>query len=327
MKNKKLYLTAILLLLFSVLYYGFMSDRLYPVVAGRIYRSAQLSAERLEKVIDRYHIKTIINLRGIHKEEKWYLLEKETAVKNKTAFYSISMPDHDLPKYRALNRLMDLLLTAERPLLIHCRRGADRAGMASALALIVEKDLTLAQAKKQFSWRYGVVPWLGSIGPRLFSEYEAWLADERQNHARGRLLYWTKHAYVDRHHNVEFWIDSVDDRPFSYGKDYKITVRKTLNPLSIKGWAYDAQKNAVPRDFFVVLGDRISARVNYKFPKPDVQAYLGMEAKGQGNLFLGWEVSISSDNLIEKCYPLAVGFVRDKPPHRTLPTKYQLCIK
>ena len=123
MKNKKLLILVILALLVCGIYYGFMSDRLYTVVEGRIYRSAQLSASGLEEVIKKHRINTIINLRGIHKKENWYRLEKDTALKNKVALYSISMPDHDLPKYRALNRLTDLLLTAEKPLLIHCRRG------------------------------------------------------------------------------------------------------------------------------------------------------------------------------------------------------------
>jgi len=327
MKNKKLLILVTVALLFCGIYYGFMSDRLYAVVEDRIYRSAQLSAAGLEKVINKHGIKTIINLRGVHNKEKWYHLEKETALKNKAALYSISMPDHDLPRYSALNRLTDLLLTAERPLLVHCRRGADRAGLAGALTLIVVKDLPLSQAKKQFSWRYGVVPFLGSIGPRLFSKYEAWLADSRQNHTRERLLLWIKHAYVDRQQNMEFWIDSVNDRPFSYGKFYELTVEKMLGPLSIKGWAYDAQKKAIPHEFFVILGERITARVDFKFNKPDVEEYLVLDVKDQGKLSLGWEASINSDALSEKCYPMAVRFVREKPPGHTLPTKYRLCVK
>ena len=223
MKNKKFILLLVIPILILVLYYGYIDDKLYAVIEGKIYRSAQLSAHKLQDVIHKKNIKTIINLRGAHKDEKWYRLEREIALKNKVKLYSIALPDHDLPKYQFLNALADILMMAEKPLLIHCRRGADRTGMASALALSIELDLPLSELTKQFSWRYGVVPFMGSIGPRVFSSYENWLNSSRKTHRRKTLLYWIKNVYVDVHGNVAFWIDSVNNQRFD---TKKVNIKK-----------------------------------------------------------------------------------------------------
>ena len=38
--------------------------------------------------------------------------------------------------------------------MLHCKSGADRAGLVSALYLIVEKKLPVLEAKKQLSFKY-----------------------------------------------------------------------------------------------------------------------------------------------------------------------------
>ena len=88
MKNKKFILLLVIPILILVLYYGYIDDKLYAVIEGKIYRSAQLSAHKLQDVIHKKNIKTIINLRGAHKDEKWYRLEREIALKNKVKLYS-----------------------------------------------------------------------------------------------------------------------------------------------------------------------------------------------------------------------------------------------
>jgi len=41
-----------------------------------------------------------------------------------------------------------------KPFVLHCKSGADRAGLVSALYLIVIKKLSVAEAKKQLSFKY-----------------------------------------------------------------------------------------------------------------------------------------------------------------------------
>jgi protein tyrosine/serine phosphatase len=41
-----------------------------------------------------------------------------------------------------------------RPFLMHCKSGADRAGFAAALYLMLRKGLAPEEAQRQLSWRY-----------------------------------------------------------------------------------------------------------------------------------------------------------------------------
>ncbi len=41
-----------------------------------------------------------------------------------------------------------------KPFVLHCKSGADRAGLVSALYLIVEKKRPVLEAKKQLSFKY-----------------------------------------------------------------------------------------------------------------------------------------------------------------------------
>jgi protein tyrosine/serine phosphatase len=46
-------------------------------------------------------------------------------------------------------RLFDIFDTAERPMVMHCKSGADRTGIASALYLLVCEGAPMAEARKQ----------------------------------------------------------------------------------------------------------------------------------------------------------------------------------
>lgn len=106
------------------------------------------------KKLSKKGIKTIINLRGKSNESQWYANESSIAKKYHVQMYDIGLSPHDLPEYSKLRNTLDILLIAEKPILIHCHRGIDRTGLVSVLALAIEKDTSLSELKKEFSWRH-----------------------------------------------------------------------------------------------------------------------------------------------------------------------------
>ena len=64
------------------------------------------------------------------------------------------MAARGLVQREVLLALLDSFETIERPLVMHCKSGADRAGLASALYLLHIEGATIAEAKKQLSFRY-----------------------------------------------------------------------------------------------------------------------------------------------------------------------------
>lgn len=143
-------------------FYLQQTGNVHAVEAGRVYRSNTLGAAQLEAVINTDNIRTILNLRGGKATDSWYAREREIASRHGINYVDVPMSDDRVPDPATLDRLIEVLRTAQQPLLIHCKAGADRTGLASALYqyLVEGKDPSVASG--QLSFFYGHFPWLGS---------------------------------------------------------------------------------------------------------------------------------------------------------------------
>ena len=96
---------------------------------------------------------TIVNLRGT-RATSFYLLEQEACAAQGLTLISHRLNSAVLPPRSELLALCDTFVSAERPMLIHCKSGADRTGLAAALYLILICDAPVDTALKQLHWRY-----------------------------------------------------------------------------------------------------------------------------------------------------------------------------
>lgn len=125
------------------------------VLPGEVYRSNQPTAAAIASYAGRYGIRTIINLRGRHEKEAWY--EAEVATTKRLGIGLIDFPmvaDQRLDAEGAA-KLVAILKDAPRPILIHCRSGADRTGLASVIYLAKVAKVDEETAERQLSVRYG----------------------------------------------------------------------------------------------------------------------------------------------------------------------------
>ncbi len=125
-------LLAVLVVIGLYAAYLVSTNNFHTVVAGELYRSARPSPEEIAVWHRRYGIKTILNLQGPHPKAEWYRKEKETA-----EALGIKLIDHQMSAQRdvqapEVEKILNILSTAERPILVHCRNGADRSGLVSA---------------------------------------------------------------------------------------------------------------------------------------------------------------------------------------------------
>jgi protein tyrosine/serine phosphatase len=137
-------------------YLGYLqtSGNFHSIVAGEAYRSGQLTYDEFVHYIRQYNIKSIINLRGTNKGSSWY--EDELAATRqmhvKLVDYGISankdVPDADI------ETLMKIIRDAPKPILIHCKGGADRSGLMAALYLY-SLGRTADESSRQLSVSYG----------------------------------------------------------------------------------------------------------------------------------------------------------------------------
>jgi len=143
----------------------------HAITYDEAYRSAQLDQDELEYYLTKFKIRSIINLRG-KSASAWYLTETEISKNMNVRHFDFKLKADRSPPARRIDELLNLFVSAPRPVLIHCKAGADRSGLASALWKLVIDKQPKSLAKKQLSLRYGHVP----FGPtqvidRFFEEW------------------------------------------------------------------------------------------------------------------------------------------------------------
>jgi undecaprenyl-diphosphatase len=134
----------------------------HTVTEGAFYRSAQLDKDELEKAVRDHGVRAILNLRGAHPGELWY--DDEVAV---SKALGVAHFDYGLSAYRIVtdNQIVDILRVlhdAPKPLLVHCKSGADRTGLVSALYRFAIEGKSADEADRQLTLIYGHFPYLMS---------------------------------------------------------------------------------------------------------------------------------------------------------------------
>jgi protein tyrosine/serine phosphatase len=131
------------------------SGNVHEVIAGELYRSGRLGVAQFEDVVDRYGIRTVINLEGDKDDAEWYVREVAASDARGVAHVDLGwsaareLTDADVAEF------LRVASESEKPLLIHCRAGADRTGLAVALYLAALDGSDEASAEWQLSFFYG----------------------------------------------------------------------------------------------------------------------------------------------------------------------------
>lgn len=143
----------------SMLHFQFMDHAVlrhlwtnFDQVADGVYRSNQPDMRRLRNMKKR-GIKTILNLRGEGRNAH-YLFEKENCEKLGLTLVSRPFNARSAPGREELLELIELFPTLERPFLLHCKSGADRAGFMSVLYLLTQENASLEEAREHLSFKY-----------------------------------------------------------------------------------------------------------------------------------------------------------------------------
>lgn len=169
----------------------------HSVIDARVYRSAQLTAADLERYVDAFHIASIVNLQGEAAGADWYEAEVAVARRRAIPHHDLDFSARRLPTRPNVMRLIDLIERLPPPLLLHCGAGADRAGLASAVARIILDGATVDDARSELSFLYGHLP----FGPqselgRFFDLYDAYLAGGGKDHSARTFKRWVATGYV-----------------------------------------------------------------------------------------------------------------------------------
>ncbi|GAA4222793.1 protein tyrosine/serine phosphatase [Sagittula marina] len=121
-------------------------------IAPGVYRSNQPTHARFARYAA-MGIKTVVNLRGEDKRAH-YLFEKESVEALGMTLVDAKLWARTAAPRRRLLAVIDALREAERPMMFHCKSGADRAGIVAAIYLMVFENVPVSEAKKQLGLKY-----------------------------------------------------------------------------------------------------------------------------------------------------------------------------
>jgi protein tyrosine/serine phosphatase len=146
----------------SAVFYIHRNDNFHVVDPGRFYRSAELKPSQIDKAIQQYGIKSILNLEGDKTGRPWYDAEKAIAADHGIVHYDYHLSAGKRLTPGQVDDVLAIVREAPKPILVHCKDGSDRTGLVAALYLaeILHRDPDAAY--DQLSLRYGHFKYLGS---------------------------------------------------------------------------------------------------------------------------------------------------------------------
>lgn len=178
-------------------------------VTPDFWRSAQPAPHHIRRLA-KDGLKTIVNLRGATRYGSW-ALECEEAARCGIAVEEFLVLSRGPPDKEGLLAARAFFARLEKPVLVHCKSGADRAGFMSTLHLLLHEGRSVDEALSQLSPRYGHFRFSSTgILDRFFElyrdegeakglDFETWVRDRYDPDAllRGvRTGFWSK-LFVD----------------------------------------------------------------------------------------------------------------------------------
>ncbi len=158
------------------------------VAPGRLYRANHPTPGRLAALARRWGLASVITLRGPTGNGS-DALAREAARRLGLTVIDMAMDSRGAPQPERILRLAAIYRSMAMPALIHCKSGADRAGLAAGLFLLIE-GASAQTALAQLSWRFGhVARSRTGILDAFFLTY--------QREAEGRIpfLDWVRNGY------------------------------------------------------------------------------------------------------------------------------------
>jgi protein tyrosine phosphatase (PTP) superfamily phosphohydrolase (DUF442 family) len=190
---------------------GFLGWRLITanfatVEPGRIYRSGQMNGRTLGSVLRDKDIKTVLNLRGANPAWLWYRHERAIVLGAGATQVDVAMSSCEWMSRAQLQAVIQVLDSAEYPILIHCQHGSERTSLVSAFCELLRPGGSLERARGQFSVAYLFVPVKdGAVMLDHLEQYAGWLEGQRIEHSPDQFRRWVAEGFKPHPPSREDW--------------------------------------------------------------------------------------------------------------------------
>lgn len=176
-----------------------------------VWRGPQPSPVHIGRMA-RKGIRTLVNLRGATQFGS-YALEHDAAKRHGMVVEDFIMQSRGAPRRDQIHGFDDLIRRIEYPAVFHCKSGADRSGLASALYLILMEGMPVEEAwQGQLSFRFGHIK--ASKAGLIDAFFARYVEDTRETPMD--FLTWVDTVYdkdqVERDFHASFWGNVLQER-------------------------------------------------------------------------------------------------------------------
>ena len=135
--------------------HGFLRVRFRNLhrISEEMFRANQPSPEHIKRYAKELGLKTILNLRGTSPRGH-YVLEKEACERHGIKLVDFQVFSREIPPPAAILETKTLFDSIAYPALMHCKSGADRAGIMAVLYQHFRRGQTIEKALEQLSSKY-----------------------------------------------------------------------------------------------------------------------------------------------------------------------------
>ncbi len=182
-------------------------------ISDDAFRSSQPTMWQLRRVVKKYGIRTIINLKGANPESAYWMLEQEQCEKLGIQLVDVNIKSRESPLPEDLRHAKAVFESIEYPIWMHCKAGADRAGIYATLFQYFHQQIPIGKTNQLRAWPYGHIR-LSKTG-RIDNYLEKYLA-YRETHPGVGLLEWAERIAdrekIDREYRPFAIADFINDR-------------------------------------------------------------------------------------------------------------------
>ena len=126
-------------------------------IADDCYRSSHPMPYQLRGAA-RAGVRSVLSLRGDETHVGSNVLEMDACAEQGLVLANYPIGSRDAPDKKQVKRIVELFREMPKPLLLHCKSGADRAGLVSAIYLLTEKNAPVDEAIHELRfWPHGHV--------------------------------------------------------------------------------------------------------------------------------------------------------------------------
>lgn len=173
-------------------------------ISDEAVRSAQPTMWQLRRIVKKYHIKTILNLKGANQNSAYWAFEKEQCQKLGIKLVDIDIYGHSMPDAARIRHAKEIFNAIDYPIWIHCKAGADRSGIYATLYQYFHQNIPLEKTNQLKFWPFGHNKY-SSAGS--FDFYLAAYFNYQKDHPEIGLLEWAENisdrALIERKFNEQ----------------------------------------------------------------------------------------------------------------------------